>query len=63
MNSCLLEYATVFPIKNKFQPVILTFFSSAIFFSKKNLLFLNLYASTQWVTSQPQLLIATGSVY
>ena len=25
MNSCLLEYATVFPIKNKFQPVILTF--------------------------------------
>ena len=26
MNSCLLEYATVFPIKNKFQPVILTFY-------------------------------------
>ena len=23
MNSCLLEYGTVFPIKNKFQPVIL----------------------------------------
>ena len=26
MNSCLLEYATVFPIKNKLQPVILTFY-------------------------------------
>ena len=26
MNSCLLKYATVFPIKNKFQPVILTFY-------------------------------------
>ena len=26
MNSCLLEYATVFPIKNKFQPVILNFY-------------------------------------
>ena len=26
MNSCLLEYATVFPIKNKFQTVILTFY-------------------------------------
>ena len=26
MNSCLFEYATVFPIKNKFQPVILTFY-------------------------------------
>ena len=25
-NSCLLEHATVFPIKNKFQPVILTFY-------------------------------------
>ena len=25
MSSCLLEYVTVFPIKNKFQPVILTF--------------------------------------
>ena len=26
MKSCLLEYATVFPIKNKFQSVILTFY-------------------------------------
>ena len=26
MNSCLLEYDTVFPIKNKFQPAILTFY-------------------------------------
>ena len=26
MNSCLPQYATVFPIKNKFQPVILTFY-------------------------------------
>ena len=26
MNSCLLEYATVFPIKIKFWPVILTFY-------------------------------------
>ena len=26
MNSCLLEYATVFPIKDRFQPVILTFY-------------------------------------
>ena len=26
MNSYLLEYATVFPIKNKFKPVILTFY-------------------------------------
>ena len=26
MNSCLLEYATVFPIKSKFWPVILTFY-------------------------------------
>ena len=25
MNSYFLEYATVFPIKNKFLPVILTF--------------------------------------
>ena len=26
VNSCLVEYATVFPIKNKFQLVILTFY-------------------------------------
>ena len=26
MNSCLLEYATVFPTENKFKPVILTFY-------------------------------------
>ena len=26
MSSCLLEHATVFPIKNKFYPVILTFY-------------------------------------
>ena len=26
MNSCLLECATMFPIKNKFKPVILTFY-------------------------------------
>ena len=26
MNSCLLEYATVFPIKNKFKLVILAFY-------------------------------------
>ena len=26
MNSCLCEYATVFSMKNKFQPVILAFY-------------------------------------
>ena len=26
LNSCLYEYATVFSIKNKFQPVILAFY-------------------------------------
>ena len=26
MNSCLIEYATVFPVKNKLQPVILAFY-------------------------------------
>ena len=26
MNSCLLEYATVYPVKDKFHPVILTFY-------------------------------------
>ena len=63
MNSSLLEYATVFPIKNKFQPVILTFYNSAILFSKMKSLFLNLYTSLQLVTSLPQFPIAMGSVY
>ena len=26
VNSCLLEYATVFPVKNKFETVILALF-------------------------------------
>ena len=46
-NSCLLEYATVFPIKNKFLHLIgyfefLFWFSFAILLSKMKSLFLNL---------------------
>ena len=63
MNSSLLEYATVFPNKNKFQPVILTFFSSAILRFKMKSFFLNLYTWPQRVTSLPQFPIATVSVY
>ena len=66
MKSCLLEYGTVFPIKNKFQPVILTFlfwFSSAILLSKMKSLFLNFCASPLWVTLLLQVLINTGNVY
>ena len=62
MNSCLLEYATVFPIKNKFFHLtsffyFLFWFSSAILFSKMKSLFLNLYTSPQLVTSLLQLLL------
>ena len=48
MNSCLLEYATVFSIKNNFQPIIYTFCGSTILLSKMKLLFLNLYTSPLW---------------
>ena len=34
MTSCLLKYATVFPTKNEFQPIIYTFYCSAILLSK-----------------------------
>ena len=62
MNSCLLEYATVFPIKNKFFQLtsffyFLFWFSSAILFSKMKSLFPNLYTSPQLVTSLLQLLL------
>ena len=65
MNSCLLEYATVFPVKNKFYGYFgfLFQFSSAILLSKMKSLFVNLYTSTQWVKWQLQLPIITGSVY
>ena len=39
MNSCLLEYPTVFPIEKKFKPVILTFYFdlvSPLYFLKWN---------------------------
>ena len=39
MNSCLLEYATVFPTENNFKPVILTFYFdlvSPLYFLKWN---------------------------
>ena len=42
MNSCLLEYATVFPTENKFKPVILTFYfdlDSPLYFLKWNRFF------------------------
>ena len=49
VNSCLLEYATVFPLKNKFLHLTSHFefflFSSSILLSKMELLFLNLYTS------------------
>ena len=68
MNSCLLEYATVFQIKNNrlfstgyFE--FLFWFSFAILLSKMKSLFINLYTSPLWVTSLLQLLIITGSVY
>ena len=55
MNSCSLECATMFPIRNKFSHNIwltsyfdfLFWFSSAILLSEMNSLFLNLYASPQ----------------
>ena len=42
MNSCLLEYATVFPIKNRFQQGILTFYFDLVppfYFPKWNRFF------------------------
>ena len=42
MNSCLLEYPTVFPIEKKFKPVILTFYFdlvSPLYFLKWNHIF------------------------
>ena len=48
MDSCLLEYATVFPIKNYVLIGYFSFlfwFSSAILLSKMKSLFLNLYTS------------------
>ena len=68
MNSCLLQYATLSPIKKTrlfstgyFE--FLFWFSSAILLSKMKSLFLNLYISPLWVTSLLQLLIIMGSVY
>ena len=68
LNSCLLEYPTVFPIKNKFSHLtgyfdFLFWFSSVILLSKMKSLFLNLYTSSLWVTSLLQVPITTGSVY
>ena len=60
-----IQYATVFPIKNKFWTVILTvffLFSSAILISIMKSLFLNLYTNSLWVTSIFQVPITTGSV-
>ena len=67
-NSCLLEHATVFPIKNKFPHwtgyfEFLFWISSAILLSKMKSLFLNFSASPQWVTWLLQLLITARSVY
>ena len=54
VNSCLLEYANVFPIKNKFSHLTSHFeffwFSFSTLLSKMELLFLNLYTSPRWGT-------------
>ena len=54
VNSCLLEYANVFPIKNKFSHLTSHFeffwFSFSTWLSKMELLFLNLYTSPRWGT-------------
>ena len=73
MNSWLLEYAAVFSIKNKFQPIFLTFdfdlsppphtHTHAQFTFKTNSLFLSLYTSPEWLPSLLQLPITTGSMY
>ena len=49
MNSCLFEYGTVFPIKNKFEVVVLAFYFDLVpaFYFKIKSLFLNLYTSPQ----------------
>ena len=62
MNSCLIEYATVFPIKNTFIGFFdfLFWFSSAILLSKMKSLFFDLYTSFKWVTAQLQLAIHYG---
>ena len=42
MNSCLLEYAAVFPVKNKFLAVILAFYFDLVppfYFLKRNRFF------------------------
>ena len=49
MNSCLIEYATVFPVKNKLQPVILAFYfdlAPPFYFLKWNHFFQPLYQSS-----------------
>ena len=66
--STTIQYATVFPIKNKFWPVILTFYVDLVppfYFLKWNRksLFVSLYTSSLWFTSVLQLPVTTGSVY
>ena len=53
MKSCLLEYATVFPIKKKFSHItgyfdFLFWFRPGILLSKTKSFFLIIYSSPQW---------------